>query len=81
MFWNFFVMMDRVVDLVTAQQVVVIIAEGVGRLFPFIPRRRCLVSGGTKYGEKQAQIGLRLPGFGPEPPSKPIQFRNVKISA
>ena len=49
MFWNFFVMMDRVVDLVTDQQVVVIIVEGVGRLFPFISRRRCLVSGGTKH--------------------------------
>lgn len=81
MFWNFFVVMDRVVDPVPAQQLIGIIAWGVRRFLPFAPRRRCLVSGGTKYGEKQAQIGLRLPDSGPELPYKTIRFRNVKISA
>jgi hypothetical protein len=50
--------------------------------FPsFIPRRRCLVSGGTKHEGKQAQIGLRLPDSGPETSYETVQFRNVKISA
>ena len=47
----------------------------------FIPPLRCLISGGTKYEGKQAQIRLRLPVSSPETPSKPILFRNAKISA
>ena len=30
---------------------------------------------------KQAQIGLRLPGSGPETPTETVQLRDVKISA
>ena len=40
-----------------------------------------LVIGGMYSEGKQAQIGLRLPGFGPETPIKTVWFRNVKISA
>ena len=47
----------------------------------FIPPRRCLVSGGTKHEEKQAQIGLRLLVSDPETPSETAKFRIVKISA
>ena len=77
-FWSLFVgmaglVLARVVDPVIAQQVV--------KEFPFflLPMRP-LKSEGMYHEGKQAQIGLRLSGFGPEPPSKTVWFRNVKIS-
>ena len=70
-----------VVDPMTAQQVVGIIAEGVRHFPAFVPPRRPLDSEGMYHEEKQAQFGLRLPGFGPESPCKAIRFWEVKISA
>ena len=70
-----------VVDPMTAQQVVGIIAEGVRHFPAFVPPRRPLDSEGMYHEEKQAQFGLRLPGSGPETPSNTVRFRNVKISA
>ncbi len=42
MFWNFFVVMDRVVDPVTAQQLNGIIAGGMRHFLPFLPPRKPL---------------------------------------
>ena len=64
-------MMDRVVDLVTAQQVVVIIADDVGRLFPFISRRRCLVSGVLNMRENKPNSGSDCSFPVRNPPLKP----------
>jgi len=44
----------------------------------FIPRRRPLESRGMYHEGKQAQIGLILPGSGPENPWKAIWFWDVK---
>ena len=70
-----------VVDPMTAQQVVGIIAEGVRHFPAFVPPRRSLDSEGMYHEEKQAQIGLRLPVSGPETPCKAVRFRKVKINA
>jgi len=74
-------MLARGVDPVTAQLGVEIIAEGVRHFPAFVPPRRPLDSESMYHEEKQAQIGLRLQGFGPETPSKTVRFRNEKISA
>ena len=73
-------MLARVVDPVTAQQLVGIIAGGMRHFLPFVPPRRPMAWWGMYHKGKQAKIGLRLPVSGPEPPSKVVRFRNVKIS-
>jgi hypothetical protein len=79
-FWTFFGVMVRVVDRATAQQVLWIIAA-IWDVFPHFSLVGDLWYQGMYLEGKQAQIGLRLPGSGPETPSKTVWFRNVKISA
>ena len=40
-----------------------------------------LIIGGMCHKGKQAQIGLRLPDYGTETPSKTVWFWDMKISA